>query len=91
MYVSESYCLQEFFVPILPVTGHVTRYAVNHNVQVPHKRTKVGKNAFCYWGLLTWNRLDTSVKAAEDFNEFKRLVRVEKGNRFRTANNVFPT
>ena len=91
MYVTDTYCLEEFFVPILPVTGCRTRFAVNHNVKVPHKRTKVGKNAFCYRGPHSWNRLDTWAKSIEDFNEFKRVILAEMSNRFRTCNNVFTT
>ena len=91
MYTVDPYCLGEFFVPVLPVTGRRTRFAVGQNVKIPIKKTNMGKKAICYRGPVTWNSLEASAKLVEDFDEFKRLIRVEMSTRFRTTNNVFPT
>ncbi len=65
---NEYYCL-EFFVPVMPVTGHVTRFATNKNMKVPLKRTNTGKKAFQFRGPDSWNQLDVSIKSI-DLNLF---------------------
>ena len=91
VYTNDLYCLSEFFVPVLHITGHVTRHAVAKNMKVPFKCANMGKKSFSFRGPYTWNQLSTAVKEIDDFVEFKHVIGTELSTRFRTSNNVFPT
>ncbi len=66
--------LREFFVPVVPVTGRITRGQHKHNVKVGMCRSELGRKAIRFRCPYTWNNLPVVAKGLERFLDFKRWV-----------------
>ncbi len=68
----ESYCLRDFFVPVVRPSGPRTR-GVNRNIiKVPKCNTNAGQRAFSYTGPAVWNKVPPSFQSIESYESFKK-------------------
>ena len=74
IYTAEEVALHDFFVPVVPVLGRVTRGQHRNNMKVELTRSELGRKAIRFRGPNTWNNLPHIAQGLEKFMDFKRWV-----------------
>ena len=88
----QPYSLQEFFVPIVRVTGPRTRAQGNTTHIVPRCQTDTGRKAFSYRGPRVWKEIPTEFKNKPSYDSFKvSYLKFVKDMHKEGENHTFPT
>ena len=87
-----SYCLSDFFIPIVRPVGARTRGLINNVMQVPKCKTSAGQRAFSCRGPRTWNNVPADHQSIDSYESFKKAYSKYVQDKFvRGESQDFPT
>ncbi len=88
----QQYSLQDFFVPIVRVTGPRTRAMNNVTYVVPRCKSDSGRKAFSFRGPRVWNTVPVELKNKPSYESFEvSYLKFVKETYKKGENHTFPT